>query len=142
MAAPKKNTNAKKWSFEKADEVFDKAIDMAYEKEVYSVHGVKLKGNKYHFLGEIATAREMAMYPDLFKYLKQTFPELSNKYNRLKHILEASCFSDSKKGIINTATAIMNLKSNYKWTDRVDNTTKNEKIETTIINLGSGIKPD
>lgn len=40
--------------------------------------------------------------------------------------------------------AIVNLKSNHGWTDRVDNTSKGEEIKqtTNIINLGGGVKPD
>lgn len=130
--APKENTNAEKWSLEDAVELFDKAIEMAYEEDFYIVHGTKMTGNKYHYLGEIATSKEMKLYPDVFLYLKKTYPNLVSKYNRLKYILEANCFSDSKKGIINTATAIMNLKSNYKWTDRVDTTTKDKPVNTSM----------
>lgn len=130
--APKENSNAEKWSLEDATNLFNKAIEMAYEEDVYSVHGTKMKGNKYHYLGEIATSKEMKLYPDIFKYLKVAHPSLLPEYNRLKYILEANCFSDSKKGIINTATAIMNLKSNYKWTDRVDTTTKDQPVNTSM----------
>lgn len=141
--APKENSNAEKWSLEDATTLFNKAIEMAYEEDIYSVHGTKMKGNKYHYLGEIATSKEMKLYPDVFLYLKKTYTSLIPQYNRLKYILEANCFSDSKKGIINTATAIMNLKSNYKWTDRVDTTTKDKEVNTTtIVNLGNGVKPD
>ena len=41
-------------------------------------------------------------------------------YNRILSNLEANCFSHSKKGEIKEATAIVNLKSNYGWTDRVE----------------------
>ena len=60
----------------------------------------------------------------------------------LKTQLEANCFTDTKKGIINTAAGIINLKSNYGWTDRVDNTTKGEKTAPVVVNLGEGKKPD
>ena len=39
--------------------------------------------------------------------------------------LEAKCFKHAKKGIIKEATAIVNLKSNYKWTDRNHNDNNN-----------------
>lgn len=32
----------------------------------------------------------------------------------------------------------MNMKNRFGWTDRVDNTTKDDKISPTIINLGEG----
>ena len=126
--APKNNKNAQKRTLEDARGLFNKAIEMAYEEDEYVIHGTKVQGNKYHYLGEIATSKEMRLYPDIFKYLKNTYQELEEDYQRLKYILEANCFSDSKKGIINTATAIMNLKSNYKWTDRLDNTTGGSQI--------------
>jgi hypothetical protein len=34
---------------------------------------------------------------------------------------ETNCFSNSKKGNIREATAIVNLKSNHGWTDRNEN---------------------
>jgi len=118
MAAPKYNTNAKKYSFQDAEEIFNKAIELSKNKTDYIVSNQKIKGYEYHFIGEVATSEELDTYTDIFKYLKEAHPGLINLYNKLKNRLEANCFSDSKKGIIKEATAIMNLKSNYNWTDR------------------------
>lgn len=130
--APKENKNAEKWTIEEATNLFQNAIDLSKETEIYIVgsgqNKEKVSGYKYHFLGEIAS--DLDQYPDLFKYLRKKSEELDELYNRIKGRLESNCFSDSKKGIIKEATAIMNLKSNYKWTDRLDNTTKGEKITT------------
>src|SRR5690606_11025124 len=84
-----------------------------------------VEGYKYHYLGEIAS--ELDLYVDLYLYLSKKFPECKLLYNKIKTRLESNCFSDSKKGIIKEATAIMNLKSNYGWTDRqqIDQTTTN-----------------
>lgn len=133
--APKENTNAETWTLDESKDLFNKAMDMVYNKVDYTVMGKTVKGFEYHFLGEIATSEKIRLYPDVFKYLKGKFEELRPVYNRLKATLEANCFSDSKKGIINTATAIMNLKSNYGWTDRLDQTSKNEKIQPPILNI-------
>ena len=118
VGAPENNTNALKYTLDAATDIFNKAIELAKTKTDYIVSGKKVKGYEYHFLGEIATSDELDTYTDIFKYLKEAYPELLDLYNKLKNKLESNCFSDSKKGIIKEATAIMNLKSNYNWTDR------------------------
>lgn len=133
MAAPKENKNAEKWTEDKSIEVFNNAIELAKTKYEYNVAGRKVKGFEYHFIGEIAT--QFDLYPDLFKYLAKKFESVKELQNVLLARLESNCFSDSKKGIIKEATAIMNLKSNYRWTDRVDNTSKDEKINSEPIQI-------
>lgn len=118
VGAPKGNTNALKYTFEEAKNIFLKAIELSKVKTDYIVSGNNIKGYEYHFIGEVATSDELDTYTDIFKYLKEAYPELLDYYNKLKNRLESNCFSDSKKGIIKEATAIMNLKSNYNWTDR------------------------
>ena len=124
----KGNTNAEKWNLEQATELFDKALKMS-------------TGSKYDFIGEIA--RDLDTYREVFTYLVDKFTELKPTHRRIFSNLEANCFSHTKKGDIIVAVGIVNLKSNYGWTDRVDTTTKDEKVEnkTTIINLGNGEKP-
>jgi len=118
MAAPEGNKNAEKWTLEEADKLFDTALKISKDQTTYLISGKDIDGYKYHFLGEVATSDEIDEYSDLFTYLVEKFPELKHKYNKLKGKLEANCFSDSKRGIIKEATAIVNLKSNYNWTDR------------------------
>lgn len=126
--APIENKNAETWTLEEAEKIFNKAIELSKRKIEYIVQQKKVMGFEYHYIGEIATSDEIDSYTDIFKYLKNAQPKTINLYNKLKSKLEANCFSDSKKGIIKEATAIMNLKSNYKWTDRIDNTTKDQPI--------------
>lgn len=135
MAAPKENTNALKYTLEDATNIFNKAIKLSKTKTDYIVSGQKIKGYEYHFIGEVATSEELDTYTDIFKYLKEAYPDLLYLYNKLKNRLEANCFSDSKRGIIKEATAIMNLKSNYSWTDRqqTDITTNGKDVSTTPI---------
>lgn len=135
----KGNKNAEKWNEKDAVEVFDKAVSKASEKFTYTVSGRKIEGYAYHFIGEIAS--ELNLYHELFRYLASKYEKCGELSKVLLNRLESNCFSDSKKGIIKEATAIMNLKSNYKWTDRLDNTSDGEKLTTTIINLGDGEKP-
>ena len=53
----------------------------------------------------------------------------------IKEDIETNCYSNTKKGIINTAVGIVNLKSNYNWTDRLQNdvTTGGEKLQPQFI---------
>jgi len=137
VGAKEGNTNAEKWTIEIAEEVFKKAIELARFKTDYVIGSGQnasiVEGFKYHYIGEIATSEEIDQYADIFKYLKEAHKSLKPYYDRLKSILESNCFSDSKKGIIKEATAIMNLKSNYKWTDRSDITTKDKEIQQTPV---------
>lgn len=132
MAAPIGNTNAEKWNFEKADEMFNEAIILSGEK----------KDGKYiyDFIGEIA--RDLGTYKDFFNHMVERFPDLKIKLNLIKSNCEANCYYNGKNNNIVPSLAIMNLKSNHKWTDRVDNTTDGKEVQTTtVINLGSGKEP-
>jgi hypothetical protein len=125
MAAPKNNTNAEKWTLEKAIDLFEKSIDLS-------------KDPTYDFLGEIA--KELETYIDVYDYLTDKFPELKEYKKRLMRNCEANCFSNSKKGNIVSAIGIVNLKSNHGWTDRqqFDHTTQGEKITRIEIDV---VKP-
>jgi hypothetical protein len=129
----KNNKNAEKWSEEDAIVFMSKAIELSNDK-------IK----KYDFIGEIA--RDMGSYRDIFTYLKDKFKSCKVLYNILSSNLEANCFSHGKSGDIVPAMAIMNLKANYKWSDRVETTLQggDKPIETkqTIISLGNGTKPN
>lgn len=125
MAAPEGNDNAQKWDEKKALELFKKAVDLSNEK-------TDKDGYTYDFIGEVA--RELGTYHAIFKYLCNAYPKKFDElYNVLKYNLEANCFFNTKKGNIREATGIVNLKSNYKWTDRQDNTSGGENISIPII---------
>ena len=115
--APKYNLNAEVWTYEQSDKLFDEALKLSSTKE-------------YDFLGEIAS--KLGLYKEIFTYLSKKYPELKNKHKLLLSNCEANCFYNGKKKNIEPSLAIMNLKSNYKWTDRIDNTTKGEKITPPI----------
>jgi hypothetical protein len=120
MAAPENNLNAEKWDIEEAKELFEKALEMSIDKE-------------YDFIGEIA--RDLNTYRDIFTYLVDKFPELKILHKRILSNLEANCFSHTKTNKINTAVGIVNLKSNYNWTDRqqTDITTNGKDVNTAPI---------
>ena len=117
MAALKGNTNAEKWTFDDAELFLEKSLELS-------------KQDNFDFLGEIA--KHLGSYIDVYDYLIGKFPELKHYKTHIMRNCEANCFSNSKKGKINTAIGIVNLKSNHGWTDRVSNDT-NLKV--------TGIKP-
>jgi len=103
--APEGNKNAEKWTKLEAETLFEKALS-------------KSTIDEYDFIGEIA--RDLNICRQTFDYLSRKFPSLKDVHNKILSNLEANCFSHSKKGKIKEATAIVNLKSNYGWTDRTD----------------------
>jgi len=136
MAAPKGNKNAEKWDFEKASELLDDLIFIAEEEEFYPVgSGANVQlipGYKYDFIGEIALKKNV--YHELItRDIPNRFPELKHKSDMIIRLMERNCYSNTKKGIINTAVGIVNLKSNHKWTDRQDVTTKGNEITVAPI---------
>jgi len=135
--APLGNTNAEKWTLKLSEDLINKAIELTKEVDVYivgtGINAMKLEGYKFDFIGEIAT--ELGIYRDLIpRDIPNRFPELKDKVNMLISRLESNCYSNTKKGLINTATGIINLKSNHKWTDRVanDHTSGGDKITPPI----------
>lgn len=132
----KDNKNAEKWSLKEAEEFFDEAIELTKSKNA--------EGYLYDFIGEVA--RELNSYKEIFTYLKDKFHKLKPLHTKLVSTLEANCFYNSKKGNINTAIGIVNLKSNHGWTDRAETTVqggdKPLEVKQTVISLGSGTKPD
>lgn len=133
MAAPYGNKNAEKWNFRQAIKLFNDAIDMTDRKETVNVTNQKgeltntYEVYEFDFIGEIAG--ELKTFHEIFKHLVDRFPVLKRKYNVIKNNIERNCYSNTKKGYIKEATGIVNLKSNYKWTDRADLTTDGEKIQ-------------
>lgn len=129
MEAMKGNKNAETWTLEEATELFNKAIELTSASD-----------NDFDFIGEVA--KHLGTYKEIFSYLRKKYPELKKLRRNLISNVESNCFYNGKKGNINTAMAIVNLKSNHGWTDRVDNTSKDKKVSnTTVINLGNGNNP-
>jgi len=132
IGAPYKNKNSEKWTLEESERFFLEAIELSNKKTQLQLRKgdsfEDMFGYEFDFIGEIA--RELDSYIDVFDYLVGKFPELSILKNKLMRNCEANCFSNAKKGFIKEASAIMNLKSNHKWTDRSDITTKEKEIQS------------
>jgi len=120
--APYGNRNAEKWTFKKAIQLFHNAIELTNEKENTNANGVI--GYQYDFIGEIAG--ELGTFKQIFEHLNRRFPTLKRLNNQLHTNIERNCYYNGKKGTIKEASAIMNLKSNHKWTDRIE---QNQNID-------------
>ena len=127
VGAPENNKNAEKWTLESAQELYEKAIDLTSDDDGLD------------FIGEVA--KKLNTYRDVFTYLSKTFEEVKPLHKRLLSNVEANCFTHGKKGDINPAMAIMNLKANYKWSDRVETTLQGGDKPVNIVSLGGGNKP-
>lgn len=114
------NTNAEKWTEEKAIEFMNKALELSKSKD-------------YDFIGEIA--KDLDSYKDVFFYLGDKYPVVKKIFKRVRCNCEANCFNNIKTENINVGAGIMNLKSNHGWTDRVqtDHTTQGEKLQTQFV---------
>lgn len=121
---PYGNKNAEKWSLKKSVRLFKDAIKLTEEKDIITVtkgkKEIKLYNYKYDFIGEIA--RKLGTFHEIFEHLTKRFPSLQRLKNELYNNIESNCYSNTKNGFIREATGIVNLKSNWKWTDRNNNT--------------------
>lgn len=120
--APKENKNAEKWTKEESVSFMDEALELSYNED-------------YDFIGEIA--KKLRVDKGTFDYLIDKFPNLKSVKKHMLSNCEANCFRNSKKGNINTAVGIVNLKSNHGWTDRAETTLQggDKPIQTTVTKL-------
>jgi hypothetical protein len=120
--APYGNRNAEKWTFKKAIRLFNDAIQLSLEKEIYYLKvadkAIEVEGYKYDFIGEIA--RELGTFKEIFTHLTNRFQSLKRLHNQLISNMESNCYYNGKKGNIKEASALMNLKANHKWVDRIE----------------------
>ncbi len=124
------NLNAELYTEERAKDIFLQAIELTKERETYTNDkGLTVTASKYDFIGEIATALDL--YKEIFLHLEKRFPKLKPLHNELHTRIENNCYSNTKKGLIKEATGIVNLKSNYRWTDRtqVDVSAEKKRIQ-------------
>lgn len=117
----KGNKNAEIWTEKETLDLFNEAIELTESLE-------------YDFIGEIA--KEQGVYRSLYPHLIKRFPQCKVLYDIVLSNLEANCFKNAKKGNIKEATAIVNLKSNYKWTDRNDHTSGGKELKGFTIEWG------
>ena len=123
VGAPYGNKNAEKWTFRKAIQLFKDAIELTQQIEQVKI--TDKSGNvtniievyKYDFIGEIAA--ELGTYHQMItQHLPTRFKALQRLKKQLDNNIERNCYINTKKGNIREATGIVNLRSNWKWTDR------------------------
>lgn len=105
--AGENNKNAEKWTEQEAEKFMLQCLELS-------------ESDQYDFKGEVAKAA--GSYHHVFHYLSGKFPQFKWIVSAIESNCETNCFYNGKKGNINSALAIMNLKSNHRWTDRLDNT--------------------
>lgn len=125
------NNNAEKWTLENATEFMLEAYEKSKEK--------KLDVYTYDFIGELA--RDMNQYKEIFTYLSNKFSEVKSIHNKIISNCESNCFYNGKKSNIVPSLAIMNLKSNHGWTDRVENNT-NHNIKSGSVSIDKWLGGD
>ena len=115
--APYGNKNAEIWTEEDATELLNKALEMSFQPE-------------YDFIGEIF--QDLRTSRNIINHLVTKYKSLEIVYSQILENCETNCFKNAKKGKIKEATAIVNLKSNHKWTDRSENKTEHSGTITVI----------
>lgn len=152
VGAPLNNNNAEKWTYELALELFSRAFELSEDKELYSVGKESIEGFRYDFIGELVNElkKEYKHVGRVHSHLLSRdlpgrFEDLKTEWEDLKSVMETNCYSNTKKGIINTAVGIINLKSNHKWTDRSTNDvslTHNNIFESINLDVTENNSPD
>ena len=116
----KDNKNAETWTFEDAEKLFNNCLVTAKDKTL----------DCNDFIGEVAQENDTTLWQ--LDYLKEKYPILENVYRQIKSNCESNCFANGKKNKIVPSLAIMNLKSNHGWTDRVESTNNNNNINQEV----------
>jgi hypothetical protein len=116
LAAPYGNKNAEKWDSNEALKLFQDAIELTELTETLTINNKEVEAYKYDFIGEVAAA--LGTYHENFANLYKRFPELKELRKQLNNNIERNCYSNTKRNCIKEATGIVNLKSNWGWTDR------------------------
>jgi hypothetical protein len=114
------NQYKEQWTLEEATKFMEEAVKLS-------------RGKEFDFIGEVAKKQES--YHHIYSYLVEKFTDLKPLFDELKSNCEANCFFNGKKGDIVPSMAIMNLKSNHGWTDRVDTTTKDKEINNNTVDI-------
>ncbi len=111
------NQYSEKWTFEECEAFLKEALDISSNIEM-------------DFIGEVA--REQKTYHNVYGYIVDKFPQLKDYLTNIKSNCESNCFYNGKKNNIVPSMAIMNLKSNHGWTDRVESKNENNNTNKSI----------
>lgn len=147
----KPHGNVGKKHSEKTKQIIQKCLLGNLNAELYSLEDsldlfgqmlVMSRDNKYTFIKQLSI--QFGISYDIIVHLKKRFSQLVPIYNLIKDNLENNCYTASNEDKLKLPLAILNLKSNYGWTDRIENstdiTTGGEKLQ--LNNLISFINTD
>ncbi|MGV0964780.1 hypothetical protein [Empedobacter falsenii] len=126
------NLNAELYTAEEALELFGQML-------------ITSQNDNYTFIKQIT--REYGVTYDVVIHLTKRFPALQPIHQLIKDNLENNCYTASNTDKLKLPLAILNLKSNYNWTDRVetktDVTTQGQPLQiSNLITFINGDNPD
>jgi len=102
------NLNAEQYTLEDSLDLFSQMIIMSQD-------------DSYTFIKQIT--REYGVTENVIKHLVKRFPTLKEPYDLIKENLETNCYTATNDGKLKLPLAMLNLKSNYGWTERVSQNT-------------------
>ncbi|WP_295676150.1 hypothetical protein [uncultured Empedobacter sp.] len=126
------NLNAELYSEEQSLDLFGQMIVMSQD-------------NNYTFIKQLT--RQFGISYDVMINLTKRFPSLQEAYKLIKDNLETNCYTATNDGKLKLPLAMLNLKSNYGWTDRIENktdvTTQGQPLQiSNLITFTSGDSND
>lgn len=126
------NLNAELYSIDEASDLFSQMLALS-------------KDTKYTFIKQITT--QYGVSYSVVKSLTERFPTLKNVYEIIKENLETNCYVAVNQDKLKIQIALLNLKSNYGWTDRstttTDITTQGQPLQiSNLITFISDDNPD
>ncbi|WP_313097593.1 hypothetical protein [Empedobacter sp.] len=89
----------------------DESLDLFCQMIVMS------QDNSYTFIKQLT--RQFGISYDVMINLIKRFPSLQEAYKLIKDNLETNCYTASNEDKLKIQLAMLNLKSNYGWTERV-----------------------
>jgi hypothetical protein len=120
MAAPKYNSNAKKWT---------NSLVRRYLKEI----AARARNPKELFLGQVL--KKAGLYKDIWAYWLRKFADdedLMYEMGLIKDSFEVNLYRAACDGKVPAGFAIMNLKNNYGWREN-SIADKPQKIDETQV---------
>lgn len=102
------NLNAEQYTLEDSLDLFGQMIIMSQD-------------DNYTFIKQIT--RQFGVTENVIKHLVKRFQTLKEPYDLIKENLETNCYTATNDGKLKLPLAMLNLKSNYGWTDRVESKT-------------------
>lgn len=118
VGAPKENTNAEKWTIEDAELFCNNVLKYIEDNK------------RCRSLSEAAV--ECGEYEELISYLCNKFGIVFKSIKKAKDIVKNRLVNQGLDGDANPTMAIFILKNNHNMKDRIDHTTDDKPVNTTV----------